>query len=54
LLPTRGTFTRGIIEQTFVIHRIEVNISLSTWHLETIKMLASVGLGWSVLPDNAQ
>jgi len=52
VLPARGTFTREIIERAFVKHRIEVNISLSTNYLETIKMLVSVGLGWSVLPES--
>ena len=52
VLPARGTFTREIIEQAFDKHKVEVNISLSTNYLETIKMLVSVGLGWSVLPES--
>jgi DNA-binding transcriptional LysR family regulator len=52
VLPARGTFTREIIEQAFDQQNIEVNISLSSNYLETIKMLVSVGLGWSVLPDS--
>jgi DNA-binding transcriptional LysR family regulator len=52
VLPARGTFTREIIEQAFEQQHIEVNISLSSNYLETIKMLVSVGLGWSVLPDS--
>jgi DNA-binding transcriptional LysR family regulator len=52
VLPARGTFTREIIEQAFARHHVEVNISLSTNYLETIKMLVSVGLGWSVLPES--
>jgi DNA-binding transcriptional LysR family regulator len=52
VLPARGTFTREIIEQAFVKHHVNVNISLSTNYLETIKMLVSVGLGWSVLPES--
>ncbi|MBI1425342.1 MAG: LysR family transcriptional regulator [Gammaproteobacteria bacterium] len=52
VLPARGTFTREIIEQAFGKHRVHVNISLSTNYLETIKMLVSVGLGWSVLPES--
>ena len=50
VLPARGTFTREIIEHAFEQHQLDVNISLSTNYLETIKMLVSVGLGWSVLP----
>ncbi|MEJ2362561.1 MAG: LysR family transcriptional regulator [Gammaproteobacteria bacterium] len=52
VLPARGTFTREIIEQAFIKYHVDVNISLSTNYLETIKMLVSVGLGWSVLPES--
>lgn len=52
VLPARGTFTREIIEQAFSRHKMNVDISLSTNYLETIKMLVSVGLGWSVLPES--
>ena len=50
VLPARGTFTREIIEQAFEEKKVNVDINLSTNYLETIKMLVSVGLGWSVLP----
>lgn len=52
ILPARGTFTREIIEQAFDKHHVNINIKLSTNYLETIKMLVSVGLGWSVLPES--
>jgi DNA-binding transcriptional LysR family regulator len=52
VLPARGTFTREIIEHAFVKQHVNVDISLSTNYLETIKMLVSVGLGWSVLPQS--
>jgi len=52
VLPARGTFTREIIEHAFAQQKINVDISLSTNYLETIKMLVSVGLGWSVLPES--
>ena len=50
VLPAHGTFTREIIERAFARQNVAINISLSTNYLETIKMLVSVGLGWSVLP----
>lgn len=50
ILPTRGTYTRQIFEQTMKKHNLELQIGLSTNYLETIKMMVSVGLGWSVLP----
>lgn len=52
ILPARGTFTREIIEQAFAKQRQQLNISLASNYLETIKMLVSVGLGWSILPEN--
>lgn len=50
ILPARGTYTREIVEQAFARVGLSPNVSLSTNYLETIKMLVSVGLGWSVLP----
>lgn len=52
ILPAHGTFTREIIEQTFAKQHLQVNIGLVTNYLETIKMMVSIGLGWSVLPDS--
>ncbi len=50
ILPTRGTYTRQIFEATLRKHKLELKVGLSTNYLETIKMMVSVGLGWSVLP----
>ena len=50
ILPTRGTYTRQIFEHTLSKHKLELKVGLSTNYLETIKMMVSVGLGWSVLP----
>ena len=33
-------------------HRAELKITLETNYLETIKMMVSVGLGWSILPSS--
>ncbi|MBI3560758.1 MAG: LysR family transcriptional regulator [Gammaproteobacteria bacterium] len=52
ILPAHGTFTREVIEQTFNKHQLQVKIGLVTNYLETIKMMVSVGLGWSVLPNS--
>ena len=51
ILPARGTFTREIIEQAFARQKQLPNISMASNYLETIKMLVSVGLGWSILPE---
>lgn len=50
ILPTSGTYTRQIFEQTMRKHKLELKVGLSTNYLETIKMMVTVGLGWSVLP----
>jgi DNA-binding transcriptional LysR family regulator len=51
ILPASSTYTRQIAEQAFHELGLELRSSLSTNYLETIKMLVSVGLGWSVLPQ---
>ncbi|MCK4951756.1 MAG: LysR family transcriptional regulator substrate-binding protein, partial [Gammaproteobacteria bacterium] len=50
ILPPTGTFTREILQQVFDPLGIQLKVGLSTHYLETIKMMVSIGLGWSVLP----
>ncbi len=50
LLPGAGTFTRQIVKRLFQEAGLELQASMTTNYLETLKMMASVGLGWSVLP----
>jgi len=50
ILPATGTFTREVLERTLAPLSIELQVGMSTNYLETIKMLVSVGLGWSILP----
>ncbi len=49
ILPNPGTYTREIVERAVMQ---PVSVRMSTNYLETIKMLVSIGLGWSVLPEN--
>ncbi len=51
ILPSPVTFTRRIVESLFEEQALTLNISMSTNYLETIHMMASIGLGWSVLPE---
>ena len=51
VLPTRGTYTRTLLEQRISQLQGQVNCTLSTDYLETLKMMVSIGLGWSLLPD---
>lgn len=50
ILPTRGTFTRAIVDGVFAENKLKLTTKMETNYLETIKMLVGVGLGWSVLP----
>lgn len=50
ILPSPVTFTRRIVESLFEEQALTLNISMSTNYLETIHMMVSIGLGWSVLP----
>ncbi len=50
ILPAHGTYTRERIETALAPHHVDLQISMATNYLETIKMMVSVGLGWSILP----
>jgi len=51
LLPEENTFTREIVERAFNKNKLRLRTKLNSNYLETLKMLTSVGLGWSVLPN---
>lgn len=50
ILPERGTVTRRLIDSGFAALMVTPNVGVETNYLETIRMLVSAGLGWSVLP----
>lgn len=50
ILPDLSTYTGRIVQNLFHKQNLNLRISMSTNYLETIKMLISIGLGWSVLP----
>ena len=50
ILPAHGTYTRELLEQAFAPQGLTLKTGMTTNYLETIKMMVSVGLGWSVLP----
>ena len=52
ILPARRTVTRAILLEALRPFDVTVETSLETNYLETIKMMVSVGLGWSALPSN--
>ncbi|WP_152206712.1 LysR family transcriptional regulator [Marinobacter changyiensis] len=50
LLPDKGTATYRAISALFLDADLTLKPQMPTNYLETIKMMTSVGLGWSVLP----
>jgi DNA-binding transcriptional LysR family regulator len=52
IVPARGTVTRDILDQALLPRGLRLKVALETNYLETIKMMVSVGLGWSMLPKN--
>ncbi|MFT6955491.1 MAG: DNA-binding transcriptional LysR family regulator [Halieaceae bacterium] len=52
VLPGLNTYTGQIVKTLFYQHGLELNVSIMTNYLETIRMMASVGLGWTMLPAN--
>lgn len=52
ILPGSNTFTRELVKQLFEQHQLELNVSMSTNYLDTIRMMVSIGLGWSLLPES--
>ena len=51
ILPAHGTYTRELLEQAFAPTGLTLKTGMTTNYLETIKMMVSVGLGWSILPE---
>jgi DNA-binding transcriptional LysR family regulator len=51
ILPDPNTRTTQLIRQHFSQANVSPIISMTTNHLDAIKMMVNVGLGWSVLPE---
>lgn len=50
ILPDANTHTTALIQSLFDRARATLSISMTTHSLDTIKMMVSIGLGWSLLP----
>lgn len=50
ILPDHHTYTTQLVQRLFHQHDLSLDITMTTNHLDAIKMMISVGLGWSVLP----
>lgn len=51
VMPGAKTFTGSLIAQRFSAVGLQLPVSMATNYLETLKMMCSVGLGWSLLPE---
>ncbi len=51
ILPGPGTVTREIILKVFGHHAKQIEVAIATNYLEVLKMLTTVGLGWTALPE---
>jgi len=51
ILPDRSTFTRSLVEIEMNKRSQNLDVSMDTNNLETIKMMVSIGFGWSALPE---
>ncbi len=51
IMPGQNTYTGQLISQVFIEKSLKLELLLITNYLETIKMMVSIGLGWSVLPN---
>ena len=51
IMPGSNTFTRTLLEQQLGLGERHLRVSLETNYLETNKMMTSIGLGWTVLPE---
>lgn len=51
ILPAENTFTRQLVEKLFSDRKLNLAVEMSTNYLETIRMMVSIGMAWSVLPN---
>ncbi|SFG58110.1 LysR family transcriptional regulator [Neptunomonas qingdaonensis] len=51
ILPGASTFTQQIVTEQFRRKALDLNVGISTNYLDTIRMMVSIGLGWSLLPE---
>lgn len=52
VLPDEATYTHRIVTRALEREGVRPHVRLATNYLETLKMLAGIGLGWSVLPES--
>ena len=50
ILPGSNTFTYRLVKRLFEQEGLKLHTAMSSNYLETIRMLASIGLAWTILP----
>ena len=50
VLPGSSTYTHSILKEAIAGRELELNVSMTTNYLETLKMLVKTGFGWSLIP----
>ncbi|GAA6166460.1 LysR family transcriptional regulator [Sessilibacter corallicola] len=51
ILPELNTYTTSLVSELFNQHQLPLELRMATNYLETIKMMVTIGLGWSLLPE---
>ena len=51
ILPSTNTYTGKLIKDIFEQQHLIIESDIETNYLETIRMMVSIGLGWTVLPN---
>lgn len=52
VLAAKGTYTREIMEKAMRPLNLHLQVGMATNYLETLKMMVTIGLGWSLLPES--
>lgn len=52
IMPDESTYTTRLVRKLFEREKLELDVTMVTNHLDSIKMMVSIGLGWGVLPQS--
>ena len=50
IMPDLSTYTTQLVKGLFDAENLPLDITMATNHMDTIKMMSAIGLGWAVLP----
>lgn len=51
IMPDADTYTTKLVSRVFMEQEQALEVTMVTNHLDTIKMMVSIGMGWGVLPQ---